>query len=67
MLHLHGSGFLNSRDLSCKFGNIQVQAEYASESEIRCNTPSRAHGDSNIQVILGGRHVCGAAAYVFVS
>ena len=35
MLHLHGSGFLNSRDLSCKFGNIQVQAEYASESEIR--------------------------------
>lgn len=67
MLHLHGSGFLNSRDSSCKFGNIQVQAEYASESEIRCNTPSRAHGDSNIQVILGGRHVCGAAAYVFVS
>lgn len=66
VLHLRGSGFFNSWDLRCKFGSIQVNIAYVSEAEIRCFSPSRAHGESDMQVILSGRHVCGASAYMFV-
>mmetsp|Transcript_12675 Transcript_12675/g.49376 ORF Transcript_12675/g.49376 Transcript_12675/m.49376 type:complete len:101 (-) Transcript_12675:1473-1775(-) len=67
VLHLRGSGFFNSWDLRCKFGSIQVNIAYVSEAEIRCFSPSRAHGESDMQVILSGRHVCDTSAYMFVA
>mmetsp|Transcript_38220 Transcript_38220/g.61213 ORF Transcript_38220/g.61213 Transcript_38220/m.61213 type:complete len:143 (+) Transcript_38220:3619-4047(+) len=54
-LHVHGSRFSNTQDLSCKFGNMHVRATYVSEQEILCLTPSHTHGGVALHVATNGR------------
>ena len=58
-LHLHGTHFSNSRDLSCKLGTLMVGAALISEQEILCVTPSHEHNSVVVDVSINGREGSG--------
>ena len=58
-LHLHGTHFSNSRDLSCKVGSLMVRAALISEQEILCVTPSHEHNSVVVDVSINGREGSG--------
>ena len=54
-IQIKGLEFLNTPDLSCRFGSSIVNASWISPSELRCVSPPAAPGRVGLQISINGQ------------
>ncbi len=62
LVTVRGSGFLNSAELACMFGDAQVPAYFVDERTLLCRTPPLAPGAVPVRVTTNGLDWSGPSA-----